>query len=236
MQAFHGLGDDVEVLGRVQRHRGAGLGAEFMRPHAGAVDHHVGADLAKLGAYADGGAVLNQDFLRRTVLKNARTAAFGALGQGLGGVNRVGAAIFGQVDAAHQVVNAHAGPKAGNLGRGQGLHLQPKALGHRGAALEFFKARQVGGHRDGAGLAKAGGLAGFLFQRGVQIGGVLRQTREVVGGAQLADQPGCMPGGAAGELLALEQNNIGAAPQGEVIRQTAADDAAAHNDNACPVR
>ena len=110
MQTLHGFGDDVEVLGCVQGHRSASLCAEFMRPHASAVHHHVGADLAKLGAHAHSGAVFDDDFLRRTVLKNARTPALGALGQGLGGVNRVGAAIFGQVDATHQIVNAHTRP------------------------------------------------------------------------------------------------------------------------------
>ena len=42
------LGDDVEVLGRVQRHDGADLVAELARPHARGVDHGVGADLADI--------------------------------------------------------------------------------------------------------------------------------------------------------------------------------------------
>ena len=67
-KAGHWLGDDIKVLCRVQRHRAAGPGAEFVRPHAGAVDHGVGAQDALRGANADRPAVLDQDFLDPGVL------------------------------------------------------------------------------------------------------------------------------------------------------------------------
>ena len=110
MQAFHGLGDDIEVLGGVQGHRSAGFCAQFMRPHARAVDHHVGADFAEFGAYADGFAVFDQDFLGRAIFENARTPAFSAFRQRLRGVNRVGTAVFGQVDATDHIGDIDAWP------------------------------------------------------------------------------------------------------------------------------
>ena len=81
-----------------------------MRPHARAVDHHVGADFAEFGAYADGFAVFDQDFLGRAIFENARTPAFSAFRQRLRGVNRVGTAIFGQVDATDHIGDIDARP------------------------------------------------------------------------------------------------------------------------------
>ena len=80
VQAFHGLGHDVEMFGSVQRHRGAGFGAKLMRPHTGAVDYHVRANGAELGAHAHGFTVLDQYFLRSAIFKNARATAFRAFG------------------------------------------------------------------------------------------------------------------------------------------------------------
>ena len=54
------LGDDVEMLGGVQRHRGAGLGGEPMRPHAGRIDHELRLDVALCRAHARGAAVLRR--------------------------------------------------------------------------------------------------------------------------------------------------------------------------------
>ena len=44
------LGDHVEVLGRVQRHGHPGHRADLLGPLAGAVDHHLGLDVAVVGA------------------------------------------------------------------------------------------------------------------------------------------------------------------------------------------
>ena len=60
-----------------------------------------------------------------------------------------------------------------------------------------------------------------------QLGGVFRELGHPPRGAQLPDQAGGVPGGAAGELLALQQQDIGDAELGQVIGDRAADDAAA---------
>ena len=230
-QARHRFGHYIKVFCRVQRNGGAGAGAEFMCPHSGAIDDHVGAQLALGRTYPDGAAVVDQDLLDPGVLEDLRAAALGALGQRLRGVDRIGAAVLRQVDTPDQVASVYTRPQAGDFGGRERLHLQAEAAGHGGAALEFLEACRVGGNRDRAGLAKTGGLAGFHFQPGIQAGGVLRQPCHVVGGAQLADQPGGMPGGAAGELLAFEQHHIGPAPQREVVGHAATYDAPADDDN-----
>ena len=129
-QALHGLGHDVEMLGRMQGHGGTGPGTQFMGPHAGAVDHRVSAQHALCRAHADGTAVFHQNLLDLGVLKNTCATALGSFGQGLGGVDRVGAAVLGQKHAADQVAGMHTRPELADLARGEGLHFQPKALGH----------------------------------------------------------------------------------------------------------
>ena len=57
-------------------------------------------------------------------------------------------------------------------------------------------------------LLEPGRLTGVVLERAEELGRVLRQPRQVVRRAQLADQPGGVPRGAAGELLALEQDDV----------------------------
>ena len=223
------------MFGRMQRHGGAGFGAQVMGPHAGAVDDRVSAQHALRGAHADGAAVFHQDLLDLGVLKNARAAALGAFGQGLSGVDRVGAPILGQEHAADQVASVHAGPELTDLPGREGLHFQAEALGHGGSAQQFLQAGGMGGNGHRASLAEPSGLPGFLLQRGVERGGVLRQSRQVVGGAQLADQPRRMPGGATGQLLAFQQHHVSAASQGQVVGDAAAHNAAADNHHLRPI-
>ena len=64
-----------------------------------------------------------------------------------------------------------------------------------------------------------------------QLGGVFGELGHPPRRAQLADQPGRMPGRAAGELLALQQHHVGDAELGQVIGDRAADDAAADDDD-----
>ena len=126
-------------------------------------------------------------------------------------------------------------PKFADFARGQGLHLKPEAFGHRRAAKQLFHPGGMGGHGHRASLAEPSGLPGLLLQRRVERGGVLRQSRQVVGGAQLADQTRRMPGGATGQLLSFQQHHVGAASQGEVVGDAAAHNAAADNHHLRPI-
>ena len=51
-EALDLLGDEVVVLGGLQRDVDAGRVAELARPHAGAVDDELGLDVAVIGAHA----------------------------------------------------------------------------------------------------------------------------------------------------------------------------------------
>ena len=58
---IHGLGHNVEMLAGMERHVDARHQADFARPHAGAIDHIVGGDIALVRLHADGAAVLDDD-------------------------------------------------------------------------------------------------------------------------------------------------------------------------------
>ena len=99
------LGDDVEMLGRVQRHRDADRGRQLARPHAGGEHDGVGGDRPLLGHHADRPALLDQDALDLDALDDAGAALARTLGEGLRGVDRVGLAVLGQEHAADDVAD-----------------------------------------------------------------------------------------------------------------------------------
>ena len=186
-------------------------------PHAGAIDHDLGLDVARRGANPDRPAILDHDLGHGRVFEDSRPPAARALGQRLRGVDRVGLAVLGQVNRADHVVDADQRPELPGALRAEHIDLQAETARHGGAALEFLEALLGGGDRNRADLAEAGRLPGLLFERGVELGRILGKAGQVVRGAQLAHETGGMPGGAAGEGLALEEDDVGAAPQREMI-------------------
>ncbi len=68
----------------------------------------------------------------------------------------------------------------------------------------------------------------------VEIGRILGEPRHVLRAAQLPDQPRRVPGRAGGQLLALQQHDVGPAELGEVIGDRTAGDAAADDDGPRP--
>ena len=74
-------------------------------------------------------------------------------------------------------------------------------------------------------------MAGFLFQPGVKSGAVFIDFGHAIGRAKTTNQTGSVPGGAAGQLVLLEQHDILPAQFGEVIRDAAANNATADDDD-----
>ena len=77
------------------------------------------------------------------------------------------------------------------------------------------------------------GLTGLGLEPSVQLDRVLEHARRVARRAQLADQSGGVPRGAVGELVLLEQHDVGLAHRGQVVGDAAADDAAADDHDPC---
>ena len=200
-----GLGDDVEMLGRVQRHRDADGGRQLARPHAGGEHDGAGGDRPLLGHHADRPALLDQDALDLDALDDPRPALAGALGEGLRRVDRVGLAVLGQEHAAHRVADLEQRVARLDLGRPDHLDREAEVLGHRGAALQLLEPLGVQREADRAVLLEAGRLPGLGLERVQQLGGVLGELGHPPRRAQLPDQPSRVPGRAAGELPALQQ-------------------------------
>ena len=230
--AVHRLGHDVEVLGGVQRHRHAGHGAEIARPHARAVDHDLAGDVAARGADARDGAAAGADRRHRGVLEDRDAALARALREGQRGVDGIRAPVARQPHRAGQVVGAQQRPAASRLGRRDHLGVDVEAARHRRQARQLVHALGVARQAEAARAAEARGLAGLRLEALVEVGAVLGEPGEVVGGAELADQPGGMPRGPARQLAALEQHDVAPAELGQVIRHAAAGDAAADHHHA----
>ena len=109
-----------------------------------------------------------------------------------------------------------------------------EGAGERGLAVDFLLALFGQRHGNRSVLAHAGGDAGFFLQPDIEFGGVFREARQVLAGPQLADQARGVPGRAAGQLPALQQDDVFPAYLGEMIGDRAARDAAADNDGPRP--
>ena len=106
-----------------------------------------------------------------------------------------------------------------------GLHTQVPALGVRGLQ-PVGPLRRVGKH-DAAGDVDAAVLARDLFDLLVQLDRVLLQLGDVRVAVERVHATGRVPGGAGGELGALEQDDVGPTVLREVIEDRGPDHAAA---------
>ena len=88
-------------------------------------------------------------------------------------------------------------------------------------------ALRVPGEAQAAGPAKASGLTRLGLESLVEIAAVLGQPREVLGGAQLADEAGGVPGRAGGDVATLQQEDVAPAELRQVIGHAAAGDTSA---------
>ena len=228
------LGDHVEVLGRVQRHGHPAHRADRLGPLAGAVDHHLGLDVALVGADAGDLPVLGQDAGDAGALADRDALVAGAPGQRGGQVGRVGPAVAGQPDRPGEVVDPHDRVELAGLVRADQLAFQLVGLGGGGRPAQLGHAVGRAGDGDAAAPPEAGAQAGLRLQPLVQLAGVLDQPGAVLRGAQLADQAGRVPGRAAGQLPLLEQQHVGPAQLGQVVGDAGADHAAADDDDPGP--
>ena len=230
------LGDHVEVLGRVQRHGHPGQCADRLGPLAGAVDHDLRLDVPPAGADAGDGVVLGEDAGDAGALGDRDALVAGTAGQRGGQVGRVGAAVAGQPDRAFEVVVAQDRVELFRSPRADQLAVELVGLGGGGGPSQLGHAVLRAGDRDSAAAPEAGAQAGLLLEPLVQLAGVLDQPGSVLRGAQLADQAGRVPGGAAGQLPLLEQQHVGPAQLGQVVGDAGADHAAADDHHAGPGR
>ncbi len=226
------LGHDVHVLAGVERDRHPAHPAQLARPHARAVDEDARRDRPLGGLDARHRATLDAHPGHLHALAELGTARAGAAGEGLGHVGGIGLAVPRDPHRADQIVGAHVGVAAPGLLARDHVRLDAVGVGHRRVPAQLDHPLRGPRHAHAAALLPAGGLAGLGLEPAVEIDAVPDETGEVARRAELAHQPGRVPGGAAGETPLLQQHHVLPAELRQVIRDAGADDPAADDDDA----
>jgi hypothetical protein len=127
---------------------------------------------------------------------------------------------------ADEMALLQEGKEALGLGRADdlGLHAEIAALG-MGGLQPVEPIRGIGEHHP-AGEVDTAGLAGDPLQLLIEADGVLLELRDIGIAVQRMHPAGRMPGRARGQLVPLQQHEVGPACLGQVIEHRAADHAA----------
>ena len=235
------VGDDVEVLGRVQRHPDPGQRADRLGPLAGAVDDDLALDVTVVGAHPADPPPTGRGRVGHDVepgdphpFPHRHPELAGALRQRLGDVGGVRRAVAGQPDRAGEVVGAQQRVPLPRLLGGEQLALEVVGGGGRGRAPQRRHPVVGAGDDEPAALPVAGAQAGLGLEPLVELGGVLHEAGAALAGPQQPDQPGGVPGGAARQGALLEQQHVGLAEVGQVVGRRRTDDAPADDDDPGP--
>ena len=227
------LGDQVVVLGRLQRHVDAVLLGELPRPHAGAVHDDLALDVAVRRVDAGDRAVLRRHRSDRHALEHRRALQARALRQSHRHVDRVGAAVLGHVEAGEHVVDTCDGEHLLHLAGGDLLHVDAAVPVERRHAAVLLQARGVGRDLDEADGCEPGRLPGLGLEPRVEVARVLPELGRGLRGRPEGDhEAGRVPRGAGREPVSLEQHRVGPAELGQVVRDRGADDTAADDHDA----
>ena len=111
------------------------------------------------------------------------------------------------------------------------MHVEAEGVRGGRLALELGPALRVAGEPETPGLAPTGGKPGLDLEPLVELDRVAEHLGDRGRRAELTDEAGGMPGRAAGQLAALDQDDVGLVVAGEMIGGGAADDAAADDDD-----
>ena len=220
------LGDDVVVLHRDERQVVAGEPGEPARPLAGSVDHDLRADVAlRRREHPAAGAPLHGG--HRRVPDDLRPERGRAAGEGVGQAGRVDMPVGGQVGGGDHTFGIHDREELERaLGRDE-LERHPERGRDTGDVVELVDAILGGGDAHGTAPVVVDGLTGLVLERLVELHAPAKQAHHVVALVELRAEPGRVPGGAARQLVLLEQHRVGEAEAGKVVEQAAAGDAAA---------
>ena len=139
-------------------------------------------------------------------------------------------------EAVDDVVGAHQRHQVGHLARRQHLLGHPHRAHVRRLAAQALVGAWRRGQLEVAALAEPRGEPRLLLQPGVELGGVARHPQRILRRAAGDDLSRRVPGGARGELLALQEHHVGRTQEREVIGDRRADHAATDDDVLRPAR
>src|SRR5207245_3225996 len=222
----------VEVLHGEDGHGDPAGRPQLARPHARAVHDDPARDLAAGRAHSGDCAVTREDLSHGRLLDRPRAALACAGGQRLRCVSRDDAPVVRDPDATFEVVEAAERPAAVDLIAIHDVGLDRRVTPERHGPAELRHARGAAGDAETAHLLPVRAHAGLGLEPRVQLGAVADEPRHGPRAAEAADEPGGVPGRAARELLALEQDDVAPAELDEGIGDAAAGAAATDDDDA----
>ncbi len=228
-RAGHRLRDHVVMLDRVERNRHAAAQAKLARPHPAGQHDILGPDGSASGGYSVGPPVSVFDIQHADVLEYLCALAPRPFGQGERHFLGNHLAIVREPGGAEDVVNAEQRPFGERGLRLDQLHFHAEPLGHCRRAAQLVHPFRGTRDDEAAHLFPAHGVAGFLLERSIQLGAVLVNGRQCVVGAQAANESSGVPGGAARQLVLLQDHHVPPAELREVVGDTRSADAAAND-------
>src|ERR1700751_344195 len=204
MHARDRLGDEVVVLGGLQRHLDTRESPDRSSPNAAAIHDDVGDDSPKRTLHRGHPAILLFNALDRTVLEYRDAGLTCSLGERPRDIGRVDAPVAREVKGGLHVPEVRERPKALHIGDTDLLALDAPAL--RGAlpAAHLLDFGRREGELNRSALDEAGRLAGLLLETPVELLRVRGQPGLRLGIPERGEEPRRMPGSAGGELLTLE--------------------------------
>ena len=225
------LGDVVLMLDGARGDARADHRGHFARPHARCVDHAVAIDGALVRDHASDATAVSLHTRDAYVLMDSHAARARAGRVGGGEARGIDVAVAldpRRADDALELDQRKAPLRF--LGRDQ-VDVEAEPLGHRRGTFQLTP--PIGRRREPktADAVPARGLTRFGLEPCVELGRVAHELREVAAAAQLPDETGGVPRGAVRELQALEEHHVVHPALGEVIRDAAADRAAADDDD-----
>ena len=232
MHALDGLGDYIEVLGRVEGDVDAAEEPDGLRPLAGAVHDHLGLDDAPVGHDASDPIVPRGDAGHPGALGDADAPQAGPPGEGSRHVDRVDGGVAGQPEGAEQIGRLQDRVAPEGLGGSEQLAFEVvgRGRGRRPAELDHPLGRAR--HRHAAAPLEAGGEARLRLELAIEAGGVLHQAGAGLGRPELAEEARRVPRRPARELPLLEQEDVGPPEAGQVVRGGGPDHPAADDHGA----
>ena len=207
-------------------------GADLTRPESAGV-HQV---LAIYGAlFGDDLPALGRRVgLQHAVVQDDLGAAHaGRLGIGMGRARGVEVAVQRVIEAAEDALGVHkAIGQLVDFLRSQDLGVQPHVAVLGAFGLQLLEAGLVVGQRHAADMVQPAGHAGDGFQLFVEADRIALQRRHVGVAVDRVEASRRVPGGARGQLGALDQHDVRPAELGQVVENRTADDAAADHHHA----
>ena len=226
------VGDDELVLDRNDRdleadHLGRGAGIV-----AGSRDHVLGANVA-FGRLDDPFIVVALDPRHGHPLDDLGTGHPGPLGQCHRDVHRCDVPVGRVPERAHETLGIDQRPQLLDLVRADQVALDADGLGRALVISVLVHAVAIGGEPKVAGLVQAYRLAGLGLELLVELDRVLVQLAHRIGHVEERQEPGSVPGGAGGELGALEQHAVGPALLGQMVERAHAHHTTADHHHPC---